>query len=82
MTSVFDLWRHEFHCSRCLRSFQIVLRMLLQVSEVTCPRCGAEKDIRESKSTGEVGKDFRMAKRFDLRAQQEAPKASLERASQ
>ena len=82
MTSVLDLWRHEFHCATCLRPFQFVLRTLLQVSEVTCPHCGTQMDIRESKSAGEVGKDFDVANRVDLRAREGAAKAPPQRVGQ
>jgi DNA-directed RNA polymerase subunit RPC12/RpoP len=51
---------HPFRCQRegCGQPFGKRLSLLQRVDEVFCPKCGAAIDIRESKRTGAIGKDF------------------------
>ncbi len=54
--------------SGCGETFKQVLRRLLQADEIICPKCGMAIDIRESKRTGEIGKDFDTATQLDIKA--------------
>ncbi|MGO8840662.1 MAG: hypothetical protein ACLQF1_05840 [Methyloceanibacter sp.] len=49
---------HHFRCQRCGKKFDKRLSELQRVDEVSCPKCGTVIDVRESKSTGAIGKDF------------------------
>jgi hydrogenase maturation factor HypF (carbamoyltransferase family) len=65
--SAFDQLQHEFACPnpKCGNRFKQVLRRLLHVNEVICPKCGTAIDIREAKRTGDIGKAFDTANQFD-----------------
>jgi hypothetical protein len=67
MPNYFDQVSHPFHCKnpQCGARFEIVLRSLICVNEIICPKCGAVEDIRESKRAGQIGKDFDMATELD-----------------
>jgi hypothetical protein len=68
MISHFDKLSHSFTCpqAQCGQVFQKTYRSLLYPNEVACPACGATIDIRESKSTGEIGKMFDRCNQLDL----------------
>jgi transcription initiation factor IIE alpha subunit len=67
MPSYFDQLSHPFQCKnpQCRENFEKPLRSLVIVDEVVCPKCGSTQDIRESKRTGEIGKDFDTATELD-----------------
>jgi hypothetical protein len=67
MVSRFDEMLHTFRCEnpQCGETFQHLLRRLLDLKEVVCPKCGTAIDIRESKRTGEIGLDFATASEID-----------------
>jgi hypothetical protein len=68
MPSYFDQLSHPFQCKnpQCREGFDKPLRSLVHANEVVCPKCGtAEEDIRESKRTGQIGKDFDTATQLD-----------------
>ena len=71
--SRFDEMKHEFVCenAECRETFKQILRSLLNTNEVICPKCGAAKDIRESKRHGPLGKDFDAASELDKQASKE-----------
>ena len=56
---------HHFRCQRCGKKFDKRLSELQRVDEVSCPKCGTVIDVRESKSTGAIGKDFRHGERTE-----------------
>ena len=72
-TSRLDEYLHQFRCEapECRKTFKKVLRSLLHADEVVCPHCGTTIDIRESKSSGDIGRDFDMANDFDNKAMKE-----------
>lgn len=67
MTSHHDLISHSFTClnAKCGNQFEETLSRLTYKKVVFCPKCGQAQDIRESKSTGEIGLDFDMANQLD-----------------
>ncbi len=71
-TSHFDLLFYEFQCPspECGERFKQILRGLVQDEKVPCPKCGAAIDIRETKTTGELGKWFDTAAQLDIQANQ------------
>jgi hypothetical protein len=68
--SYFDKLPYSFVCPspNCGRQFEQILRSLVQADEVTCPGCGAVIDLRESKSTGDLGLTFNHASELDKQA--------------
>jgi hypothetical protein len=52
-----DTTFYKFQCPSpmCARPFQRILRTLIRANKVACPYCGAEIDIRQSKSIGPIG---------------------------
>ena len=70
MVSYFDQLFYAFRCEnpQCGKEFEQILRGLLKTNEVTCPECGAAIDIREAKSTGDLGKKFDTASQLDKQA--------------
>jgi predicted RNA-binding Zn-ribbon protein involved in translation (DUF1610 family) len=70
MRSHFDTMTHRFVCPNCKKPFEKILRTLqsAKVQKVACPNCGAEIDIRVSKTQGEIGKAFDLANQMDLPA--------------
>ena len=71
--SHFDKMLHTFTCenTKCSKTFQQVLRSLLNADKVICPECGTAIDIRESKRTGNIGIDFDAADQLDKQTRQE-----------
>jgi hypothetical protein len=67
-----DQLTYKFLCSgpQCGNAFEQTLRSLIQAKEVVCPACGATKDIRESRSTGEIGQWIDTAMQLDQHTNQ------------
>jgi hydrogenase maturation factor HypF (carbamoyltransferase family) len=67
MISYFDQMLHTFNCEnpQCGHCFQEPLRSLLYADEISCPKCRTKIDIRASKSSGQLGKDFDTAVELD-----------------
>jgi len=68
--SHFDQMFHTFRCQnvKCGKVFQEVLRKLLKANKVVCPECGHPINIRDSKKTGAIRKDFDTAQALDTKA--------------
>ena len=70
MSVSLDTTFYKFQCPSpmCARPFQRILRTLLRANKVACPYCGAEIDIRQSKSIGAIGKALEEANELDKQA--------------
>lgn len=70
--SHFDQLFHTFRCqnTKCRELFNVVLRRLLEMDKVVCPKCGHPINIRESKKRGAIRKDFDTAQNLDIKAGQ------------
>jgi len=68
--SYFDQHTYSFTCEnpQCGKPFNEVLGRLLKAKEVSCPNCGTTINIRESKTSGPIGKAFDTASELDKQA--------------
>jgi DNA-directed RNA polymerase subunit RPC12/RpoP len=56
MSSHFENTFFPFQCETCGTRFKTVLRVLIELDAVRCPRCHGKVDIRESKRAGDISR--------------------------